>query len=186
MTKADPIAHKCRTRYRAAHHDGRRRIADIHLCVMHSTEGPTAEAAARWFANPKSKGSAHLCVDDKRCYQTLPPSFIPWAAPGANRQGFHIEMAGFAAWAARVWGTKHRKTLERAAYKAAKACHAYKIPPRWVSAAGLKAGHKGITTHAECSKAFGGDHTDPGRGWPRRLFMRRVRHYYRALEARNG
>jgi hypothetical protein len=33
----------------------------------------------------------------------------------------------------------------------------------------------------ECTKAFGGTHTDPGRLWPRTFFMGRVRSYYFAL-----
>jgi hypothetical protein len=37
----------------------------------------------------------------------------------------------------------------------------YRIPTRNVAAKQLRAGRPGITTHAECSKAFGGDHSDP-------------------------
>jgi hypothetical protein len=54
----------------------------------------------------------------------------------------------------------------------------------WVPAAGLKAGHKGITTHAEVSLAFPnkqGNHHDPGTGWPRALFVSLVQHYLETL-----
>ena len=147
---------------------------------MHDEENASAAAAAAWFANPHSRGSAHLCVDDRECYRTLGDAQIPWGAPGANRFGFHIEQAGFARWSSAIWKS-HLLTLRRGAYKAALHCHAFGIPPQFVSARGLRLGVKGITTHAECTKAFGGDHTDPGLFWPRRLFMSYVRRYYGEL-----
>jgi hypothetical protein len=73
------------------------------------------------------------------------------------------------------------KMLRRAAYKTALHCKRFKIPVRFVDAAGLKAGKRGITTHVECSKAFGGSHWDPGPGWPKALFMGMVRAYYAQL-----
>jgi hypothetical protein len=147
---------------------------------MHDEENASAAAAAAWFANPHSRGSAHLCVDDRECYRTLGNAQIPWGAPGANTFGFHIEQAGFARWSAAIWKT-HVVTLRRAAYKTALHCHTFGIPPQFVDASGLRHGVKGITTHAECTKAFGGDHTDPGPFWPRRLFMSYVRRYYGEL-----
>lgn len=145
--------------------------------VLHSTEGGTAESVARYFATRKARGSAHLVVDDNACYRCLPNDVIPWAAPGANTAGFHIEQCGFAKWSAVVWRS-HLRTLNRAAYKTAHHCVLFGIPPYWQDAAGLRAGRFGVTSHAECTKAFGGDHTDPGRLWPRSFFMARVRAYY--------
>jgi hypothetical protein len=124
-------------------------------------------------------------VDDASCYRTLDNDQVPWGAKGANYAGFHIEQCGYAKWSAVIW-KKHMNTLRRAAYKTALHCHYFNIPVRWVPAAGLKAGTKGITTHAECSKAFGGDmHHDPGKGWPRVLFMGLVS-YYHAKLAKQG
>lgn len=175
--KTQPIAAPCSSEFKAVHHSGTRSLKELRWIIVHSTEGSTARGAASWFANPASRGSAHLCVDDNECYRTLSDSKIPWAAQGANTRGFHIEMAGFARWSAYVWGTKHRRTINRAAYKAALRCKKYGIPARWRTATELRAGKKGISSHANCSKAFGGDHWDPGPGFPRRLFMRRVRYY---------
>ena len=170
----------CSRKYHAVHTDGQRKLSDIRWIVLHDEEADTAQSAAAWFANPDSQGSAHLCVDDVMCFRTLDNDEIPWAAPGANRQGFHIEQAGFAKWSLVMW-TRYRQTLRRAAYKTALHCKLFGIPPTFVFAAGLAAGDKGITTHAECTKAFGGDHTDPGLFWPRRLFMRYVRAYYAGM-----
>jgi hypothetical protein len=170
----------CATTYKARHYSDTRSLAAIKWIVMHSTEGDTALGAAAWFANPKSGGSAHLCIDNDHCFRTLRDDQIPWGAPGANTNGFHIEQAGYARWTT-LWRSAHRALLERAAYKTAFHCKKFGIPPYFVKAAALKAGKAGITTHAECTKAFGGSHTDPGAGWPRLYFMRRVRYHHKRL-----
>lgn len=167
----------CSRKYKAVHSSGQRKPSEILWVVMHSEEATTAESAAKWFTNPDSQGSAHLCLDDTICYRTLNNTDVPWAAPGANQKGFHIEQAGFARWNSIAW-LRHRKTLQRAAYKTALHCQLFGIPVTFVTAAGLKRNTPGITTHAECTKAFGGSHTDPGVFWPRRTFMRYVRQYY--------
>jgi hypothetical protein len=179
---ASPNSAACSRKYRAVRTSGTRNPATIRLIVLHDEESATAESAAQWFANPKAQGSAHLCVDDLVCFRTLNNEDIPWAAQGANERGFHIEQAGFARWSAVVWRS-HLRTVQRAAYKTALHCHAFTIPPLFVNADALALGHSGITTHAECTKAWGGDHTDPGPFWPRRLFMYYVRRYFVQLGA---
>lgn len=177
---ADAINADCHTTFRAAHTSGKRAVTDIKWIVMHDEEATSAFSAASWFANPKSAGSAHIAVDDGICYRTLADDDVAWGAPGANTDGFHIEQAGYANWSLVLW-KRHVKTLQRAAYKAAYHCHKFGVPPVFVKAPGLKAGTKGITTHAEVTKAFGGTHTDPGPLWPRYLFMGLVRRYYKQL-----
>jgi len=148
--------------------------------VLHDEEASTARAAAAWFKNPNSQGSAHITVDDNVCYRCLPNDAVPWAAPGANQRGFHIEQAGFARWSAVIWRS-HLRTLKRAAYKAAVHCKLFGIPVRFVDAHGLRRRQPGITTHRQVSKAFGGSHTDPGRFYPIRLFLWLCRHYRKQL-----
>lgn len=177
----EPIGANCRREFTARRHSGRRPLEEIRWIVLHSTEGATARGAATWFANPSSQGSAHLCLDDFECYRTLANELVPWGARGANYRGFHIEQAGYARWSRLVWSRSHRRLLERAAYKTALHCRRFGIPPYFVTATELRAGLYGVTTHNECTRAFGGTHWDPGRGWPRRLFMRRVRHHYALL-----
>lgn len=180
MTPTTPIEAACSRKYHAVRSSGQRDPHVVKWVVLHDEEADTAESAAAWFENPQAQGSAHLCVDDNICFRTLDNDEIPWAAYGGNLAGFHIEQAGFAKWSLVVW-TKHRQTLRRAAYKTALHCLLFKIPPTFIWAPGLKRGEEGITTHAECTKAFGGSHTDPGPFWPRRLFMRYVRAYYASL-----
>ena len=90
-----PINAACdRTYYKAVHHGGTRALSDILWIVLHDEESPTAKSAAAYFQTQASGGSAHLCVDDNECYRCLANEDIPWGAPGANTNGFHIEQAG--------------------------------------------------------------------------------------------
>jgi hypothetical protein len=167
----------------AYHNSGKRNVNQIELIVLHDTEGGTAHGVATYFASAKSGGSAHLVVDDNECWRCLANDVIAWGAPGANTNGFHIEQCGYAGWSQNEW-IVHSKTLLRAAYKTAFHCHKFGIPPVFVEAAGLKAGKKGVTTHAQVSLAFPnseGNHTDPGSNWPRAYFMGAVRRYYKQL-----
>lgn len=176
-----PIPQNCSKEFNALKQSGTRPLDQIWWIVMHDTEGSTAKAAATWFENPRAQGSAHVVVDDNICYQTLREDQIPWGAPGANYHGWHIEQAGFATWSNILWSSTHRNTMRRAAYRAAVRCHKFGIPARFVKADGLRLGVKGITTHAECTKAFGGNHTDPGAGYPMAVFVSMVKYYMKGM-----
>ncbi len=184
----DPVQAVCSRKYTAAHNSGARPLTAIKWIVLHSTEGPTAEGAASWFANPASEGSAHLVVDNDACFRTLANTDVPWAAPGANTNGFHIEQAGYASWTRSEWGGANADTVKRAAYKAALHAKAFAIPLRWVGPVGLRLGRKGVTTHRDISYAWpilarkAGFHTDPGEGYPKDLFMKYAQSYLASLK----
>jgi hypothetical protein len=160
--------------------DGHRPLSVVRYIVIHDTEGGTAKSIAAYFEHNPS-GYTHLVVDDVDCYRCLENTAIPRGAPGANTHGFHIEQCGFAKWSVPIW-KKHLNTIKRCAYKTALHCHKFNIPPVWIKADDIKRGLDGVTSHAECSKAFGGDHYDPGPGYPTSLFMFYVRRYYRQIE----
>ena len=181
MTDFQPIDSACkRDFYKAYHTSGTRPLSKVTLIVWHDEEAPSARGAAAYFQTKQSGGSAHLCVDDNECYRCLANEDIPWGAPGANEQGFHIEQAGYAKWSAVIW-KKHLNTLRRCAYKTALHCKLFGIPTQFLKAADLSAGKHGITTHREVSKAFGGTHTDPGPFYPVPVVMWFVRRYYKQL-----
>ncbi len=188
-----PIESICnREFFPAFHHSGVRRESEIKWIVLHDEEATTARSAAEWFKSRNSGGSAHLCVDDKECYRCLDNRSVPWGAAstfGANTHGFHIEQAGFAFWSLALW-KRHRKTLERAAYKTAVHLHRFGLPVQFCDYLDLLHGREGVTTHNEVSKASRKQnparardytHSDPGPFWPRWWFMRRVRAYYGEL-----
>jgi hypothetical protein len=163
----------CSIAYAAAHHGGKRSMANVRLIVLHSTEGSTAKGAASWFANPASAGSTQLVVDDRECYRTLPDDVVPYGAPGANEDGLHIEMAGFAKWTRAQW-LEREDTIRRAAAFAADWSNTYGIPLVYVDAAGLKRKESGVTTHWQVTKGLNGGvgHVDPGPNFPLDVFMR--------------
>lgn len=178
---AKPIRATCSTQYRAIRTSGTRRLSAIELLVVHTTQGITARGAARWFTNPACRGSAHLVVDGAECFRTLPPSAIPWAAPGANGRGWHLEVAGMAQWSRAEWLAR-RSTIERAAFKLALHAKAFGIPLVRLSVPELRAGVKqGVVDHDQCSRAFGGTHWDVGDGFPFDLLMTRARAYRKDL-----
>lgn len=177
-----PIDSPCSREFFPAYHtSGKRPLENIWWIVWHDEEASTARSAATYFQSKASGGSAHLCVDDSECYRCLPNEAIPWGAPGANENGFHIEQAGFAKWSAVIWKS-HVNTLRRCAWKTAVHCKQFGIPTVFLRADDLKANKKGITTHREVSKAFGGTHTDPGPLYPIAMVMWFVRRYYKQLE----
>lgn len=171
----------------------------VQRIVIHSTVSPTVEggarAVARYFQSESSGGSAHYVVDPGEVIQCVGDSVIAWHAP-PNPRSLGIELCEYPTTNLRRffrrgvvpvgthrgdlnvfrWMRKpYRRMLRRAARLTAELCLAYDVPPRYVTAAGLKAGKRGVTTHAQVSRAFGqSSHWDPG-AWPRRLFMRTVR-----------
>ncbi len=179
---SDPLSATCSRQYTAVRNSGTRPLSAIKWIVLHSTEGATASSAAAWFANPASEGSAHLVVDNDTCYRTLTNEMVPWAAPMANTNGFHIEQAGYAAWTRSEWAVNDQ-TVRRAAYKAALHAKLFDIPLRWVGPVGLRLGRKGITTHRDISYAWpiqaraAGFHTDPGTEYPKDKFLAYAKGY---------
>lgn len=173
---AQPFSAECSRRFKAHGSSGSRAASSIRLIVIHSTEGSTAAGAAGWFENPASKGSAHLCVDDRECFRTLSDDAIPWGAIGANTSGVHIEIAGFAKWSKAEW-LEHTEGLRRAAYKAAQFAKKYEIPVELLNNKELKSGKSGIVTHAQCAVVFDGSHTDPGPNFPLDRFIQWAREF---------
>lgn len=165
-----PVAAPCSRDFTAVRASGRRRVGEIGLIVIHCTQSEIARSAAAWFADSRSGGSAHLCVDAVECYRTLANEVVPWGAAGANTRGLHIEIAGFAQWGLPEW-TKREDALRRGAYKAALHAKRFGIPLEVLTPDRLKAGAKGFVTHATCSTAFGGSHWDPGPSFPLSRFM---------------
>lgn len=172
MTKKDLPLPDCSTSFSADKHGLERQLSKIRLIVIHSTEGGSAAGAAGWFTNKASGGSAHIVVDDKDCFRTLPDNVVPWGAKGgrANEDGLHIEFTGYAKWSRDEW-LAHNDELEKGAAIISNWCKTYNIPMEFLDAedmAKLGNGAHGITTHHELTKAFkiADGHTDPGNGFP--------------------
>ncbi len=163
---------------RVARESGPRAIS---LIVLHSSESPEkpgkAMDVARWFAGDLApQASAHYVVDAGQVVQCVREQDVAWAAPGANRQGVHIELVGFARSLAEDWqDTYSQAELLKAAGLVAVLCARYGIPVVALDALDLLQGKSGITTHAAVTTAFKrSDHTDPGVAFPMEAFVARV------------
>lgn len=153
----------------------------VRLIVIHSMEaaekGDTAENVAKYFKNTIRQASAHICVDSDSIVQCVLDNDVAWAAPGANNDGIHIEMAGYAKQTKAEWLDPYSTlVLERTADAAAQYCLKYDIPPTHLSNTELgDKVSKGIVSHAQVTEVFKkSTHTDPGKNFPWEYFMDRV------------
>ena len=163
--------------------NGRRAVRVI---VIHTMETPERDGIARDiatdFANrpPSNKASAHLCIDNKAIFQSVKDNDIAFAAPGANRDGIHLELAGRAAQTTADWQDAYSQAvLENAANAAAQYCLKYDIPVVHLTNAQLAdKTQKGLVGHVQVSDVFQlSTHTDPGKAFPWDQFIERVKFF---------
>lgn len=159
------------------------RRGQIRLIVIHTMESQekpnTAETVAAWFGGHTApKSSAHVCVDSNSSVTVVADSDIAWAAPGANNDGLHIEIAGRAGQTDNQWSDDYStRALKQAAKVAAAWCIKYKIPAIKISSSQVADKKtKGICGHITVTKAFPGlgSHTDPGPNFPWESFIQSV------------
>lgn len=157
-------------------------VRTIDVIVTHDMEAPeaqaTAENVARWGAGPTApEASWHFAIDSDSIVQSVLVNDVAWHAPGANHNGIGLEHAGYARQSREQWHDAYSwEMLQRSAELVAQLCEQYNIPVRFVNATALKRGQRGITTHAEVSKAFKrSNHTDPGPSFPMTGYIALVR-----------
>lgn len=174
------------TRFIPARHytNASRTRKDIRLIVIHDMEAPehhtTAEGVARYFAAGSVVASAHVNHDTNSSVRSVRDEDIAYAAPGANHDGLHHELAGYARQTTKQWlDESSRAVMNRAAYRVAKECKKYGIPIRHLSNEELRAGRRGLVGHRQVSEVYDlSTHTDPGPNFPWGHFLDRVRYWY--------
>lgn len=145
---------------------------DIDVIVLHTMEFPeipdAAERVANYFQTTSREVSAHYCVDSNSIVQCVHEKDVAWAAPGNNYDGIQIEQAGYAKQTRVDWNDVYsRALLTHTAKLVGQISRRYRIPLVFLDASDLHAGKRGVTTHAEVSKAWKkSDHTDPGPNYP--------------------
>lgn len=155
----------------------------VDLVVIHTMEASktlrTAENVAAWFAGPSApEASAHYCVDADSIVQCVRERDVAHHAPGANRTGIGVELAGYARQTPADWGDPYnREMLSRAAGLVAGICARWSIPVAHLAPTELAAGGRGIVGHADCTAAFKtpGGHLDPGASFPWAAFVEAVK-----------
>jgi len=166
----------------------------VRVLVIHDMEAPerldTAEAIARYFRDmpDNRKASAHVCVDADSVVQCVHDNDIAYAAPGCNRDGIQIELAGYGSQSRGQWlDTYSDALLALGANVAAQYCLKYGIPPIHLTDAELQEGARGIVGHDQVSRVYKqSDHTDPGQHYPWDVFMNRVVRYLAERRERFG
>lgn len=152
--------------------------------VIHSMEAPeltkTAENVAQYFARGPVVASAHYCIDGDSIVQCVQTRDVAYAAPGANNDGVHLELAGYARQSRQEWEDAYSLAMLRLA---AELCGKVlvpklRIPVEFINADDMKRDMhaRGFTTHHEVTLAFRrSTHTDPGPGFPMVEFLAMVR-----------
>lgn len=159
----------------------------IDRIVIHETQSPCAPGAARgvarYFRETTRDASAHYVVDPGEVVQVVYDSVVAYHAP-PNAHSIGVELCGYSTQDKRRWATPERVAMRRRAERlVAELCLAYGIPPWFRTAKQLRAGKRGVTTHAQVSAAWGQtSHWDPG-AWPRLVFMRGVRRQIKVIRA---
>ena len=147
----------------------------IDLIVIHDMEYPEVPTGAEWcaqfFAGSNApRASTHYSVDSNSVVQSVRDRDVAWHAPGANHNGIGIEHAGYAKQSRQEWLDPYSLAeLVISAHLVRKLCDRYAIPIVRLSAADLTAKKRGITGHADVTKAFPGPgrtHWDPGPNFP--------------------
>jgi len=157
----------------------------IHSAVMDCQPG-AAELLAKWNREGTTAGSWHYAVDPTATLQCSFDRYVCWHAP-PNGHSIGIEMADrpSSISGARWLTLNQRRTLRRTAKLTAELCVAYELPLVLLNVEALRAGRKGIATHATVSAAFGqSSHWDPGK-WPADKFLRMVRKYANTIKENN-
>lgn len=174
--------HVIRHGFHATHHSGARRFSAIKFIVLHDMENASYKAAAEntgsWFRQRASGGSTNFGVDNDSIQQYLGIGTIPWGAPGLNTDGLHIEQMGIASWTKAQWLDRAAGTLDNCAWLIARLNTRLGIPIRTLSDATLRSRrYRGIVTHRQATRVFGGSHTDPGSGYPLPYVLNRAKSY---------
>lgn len=160
--------------------------SELRLVVIHTMENPekpgTAIQVARWFASQAApQASAHYCVDNLEVVQCVKDEDVAWAAPGANRDGIHIEHAGRASQDDADWHDEYSQSMLRlSAELASELCERYEIPVVKLTVEEVRAGKlKGFCGHHDVSLAFKkSTHTDPGKSFPWDEYLAMVREHF--------
>ncbi|MCS7051031.1 MAG: N-acetylmuramoyl-L-alanine amidase [Thermomicrobium sp.] len=149
--------------------------------VLHSIEAPerldTAEACARYFQTTDRQASTQFVCDADSTIRCADIFDVVAGAKGANRTGVHIEQAGFAAQSESEWNDAYslRMVDEQVAPLVAALCVICDVPVVFCTDDDIRAGRRGITTHHEIWKVFGGDvRTDPGPHYPIHRLLQQV------------
>lgn len=148
--------------------------------VVHVNVGPETQTGAmqlRLYLNSIDAGY-HQIVDNATTVVAATDNQVVWGASGANRDGLHLCLIGYADQTDDQWHDAYSTAeRQRAAIVVANWCSKYQIPVKRLSPAQLQAGARGIVGHVDVTAAYGGNnagHYDPGPNFPWTEFLHQV------------
>lgn len=154
--------------------------ADVTRIVIHGTVSPTqrggARNVARYFQTASAGGSAHYVADPGEIIACVNEETIAAHAP-PNTGSIGVELCDPVAGDGDRWADPdHIAMLGLTAELVRDIAGRWHVPLVWLSPENLRAGNRGITSHANVSAAWHRtDHTDPGPDFPVDGFMQLVR-----------
>lgn len=162
--------------------DAPRHINHIVVHAMQAPEkGDTAEAVGKFFQRGEEGGqprktSAHVGVDSNTAVRYVPDRDVAYAAPGANRDGLHLEFAGYISQTREQWLDAYGLAmLNIGADIAAQWVIEHDVPIKHLTNYELRADQRGFVGHDQVSSVYQkSDHTDPGPNFPFDYFLERV------------
>jgi len=167
----------------------RQRWGGIRFVVLHTAEGSTDEQdLGRYFQSQAgSGGSSHCGVgQDGGIAYYVQDSHTAWTNPPVNDDSLTVEICGFARWSKSEW-LAHDAMLTTTARWVAWACQANGLPVRRLTAAQIRNGDKGITSHVDVNAVFGeSDHSDPGPNFPWVEFLAKVESFLGSSSSSGG
>lgn len=144
--------------------------------VLHSTECGDAPGVSDlrgvvsfWQRQHLGYGAEILIDGDGNLCLAANPNQITWAVENHNTGTISIELVGFAKWGLVDW-FKRRKQLDKLAKVLAWLRVEYGIPLVFNV-------DTGVSRHLDQSRAYGGTHTDPGKGFPLGYVLKKARGY---------
>jgi hypothetical protein len=153
------------------------------LLVVHDLEAPVRagivwELATGWLQT--AGVSPHGMTDNSERVETCPDNRVGFhvRSPG-NERSHGEEHCGYASNSLEQWTTGAQwQCLKLGAANMARKSTKLNIPLRWLSIAQIRAGERGLCSHADISLAWGTtDHTDPGKYFPFDAYLRTAQQY---------
>lgn len=136
--------------------------AKVTTIVLHTAEGATTyQSLGSFFANPSSKVSSHVGIDDtpNTVGEYVPRSGSAWTSASANQWSVQAELCAFAKWDSAEWQRHPNMLANLAAWIAEEAAY-FGIPIVKLTASGAQnAGQAGVCQHIDLG-SMGGGHVD--------------------------